>query len=343
MGVNIYSIDRDEVVDSLFLTGKTDYDYALKEFVPLVDRLDIQRKGQSPKFYNRLENDLLNGCIMPPITIAFVGLEIDSTKGIDEIGKAIEKNINDGFILDGLQRMRTIQRASQREDITLDLKRPMFLNILLCDSMDKLLYRMITLNNGQKPMTARHQIEIIASNIYNFDQLSLPIQTEKERATKRVVGAFNKADFIKAYLAFLSQSTNIDNSRIIEEKMDELIADKILQTDIKSKDVEFTEIVDLIEKFTASNLLNKRWFKNINNLIGFCSSVAESYEYIKSYDENLIKVQIDRLEEAFGYFDVSKIKVGTARRNVVSTFFAKFERLKDVEITELVDEFSVIV
>ena len=34
--------------------------------------------------------------------------------------------------------------------------------------MDRLLYRMITLNNGQKPMTARHQIEILASNIFDF-------------------------------------------------------------------------------------------------------------------------------------------------------------------------------
>lgn len=343
MDIKIYTADNDEVVDSLFLTGKTNYQYAVQEFIPLIDRLDIQRKAQNSKFYTRLENDILNGCIMPPITLAFVGLEIESTSDLAQIQKKIADNIGKGFILDGLQRMRTIQRASTRTDITLDLNRPMFLNILLCDSMDKLLYRMITLNNGQKPMSARHQIEIIASNVYDFDNLGVDIQTEKDREKKRIVGAFNKADFIKAYLAFLSQSTNIDNARIIEEKMDELVADKILQTDIKTKSVEFTQVVDLIEKFTNDSNANKRWFKNINNLIGFCSTAAEAYDHIKNLDADSFAEETDRIETAFEYFDVSKIKVGTVRRKIVSHFFGNFEKFRSVDTTELVDEFSVLI
>jgi hypothetical protein len=73
-------------------------------------------------------------------------------------------------------------------------------------------------------MTARHQIEILANNVYDFETLSIKVRTEKERkrATK---GAFKKADIVKAYIAFLSNSTNIDNRKIIEQKMDELVAD----------------------------------------------------------------------------------------------------------------------
>ena len=47
----------------------------------------------------------------------------------------------------------------------------LYANLLICESMDRLLYRMITLNNGQKPMSARHQIEILAGNIFDFDHL----------------------------------------------------------------------------------------------------------------------------------------------------------------------------
>lgn len=50
----------------------------------------------------------------------------------------------------------------------LDMSRILYCNILISDSMDRLLYRMITLNNGQKPMSARHQIEILAGNIFDF-------------------------------------------------------------------------------------------------------------------------------------------------------------------------------
>lgn len=43
---------------------------------------------------------------------------------------------------------------------------------------------------------------------------------------------FRKADVIKAYIAFLGNLVDVDNQKIIEEKMDELIADSVLDTDI---------------------------------------------------------------------------------------------------------------
>lgn len=44
--------------------------------------------------------------------------------------------------------------------------------------------------------------------------------------------AFHKADIIKAYIAFLSGLDNIENQKIIDDKMDELIAEKVLDSDI---------------------------------------------------------------------------------------------------------------
>lgn len=341
MTIKVFSVDRDEVVDSYFITGRTNYQFAIENFISLIDRLEIQRKGQSPKFYQRLENDILNGCVMPPLTLAFVGLKVEEPNSRKSVESLINENINSGFILDGLQRMKTIERASQRTDITIDAHRPVFVNILLCDSMDKLLYRMITLNNGQKPMTARHQIEIIASNLYDFDNLKIDIQTEKERAKKIVTGSFNKADFIKAYLAFLSKSTNIDNTRIIESKMDELIADKILQTDIKEQKIEFSQIVELIEIFTQRDNL-KKWFKNVNNLIGFSSAADYHFSLLKSMKKREFEKLIETYEDAFNYFDVSKIKVGLMRRKTLNYLFKHLDKFIDADDSELIDEFSQI-
>lgn len=96
--------------------------------------------------------------------------------------------------------------------------------------MDNLLYRMVTLNNGQKPMSARHQIEILTSNLFDFQETGERILTEKDSKNLKISVSFNRADFIKGYLAFLSNSTNIRNQKFIEDQMDALIADKILKS-----------------------------------------------------------------------------------------------------------------
>ncbi|RYU85905.1 hypothetical protein EWM62_18895 [Mucilaginibacter terrigena] len=339
MAIKLFTIDQDEVINSEFITGKTNYDYALKHFLPLIDRLEIQRKGQDPKFYGRLESDILKGCIMPPITLAFVGLKVID-KNLSIIQELINSEIENAFILDGLQRLRTLQRAANNKEYTIDMNRPVFVNILLCDSMDKLLYRMITLNNGQKPMTARHQIEIIASNVYDFSNSTITIQTEKHKSKKVIPGAFKQADFIKAYLAFLSKSINIDNAKIIEGKMDELIADKILDTNIKEQAVEFTQVIDLIDRFTITNPYIKKWFQNVNNLIGFSSAISNSFQSIFKLEGIEFDQHIRIFEKAFEYFDVSKIRVGDIRRKTLSYFIRNFEELRDLDDINLVDVLS---
>jgi len=339
MSITLFTLDKDQVINSLFITGKTDYNFALKSFIPLIDRLEIQRQGQNPKFYSRLENDILKGCIMPPITLAFVGLETKSNN-LESIQKLINVNIEDAFILDGLQRLRTLQRAFVRKDEKIDLNRPVFVNILLCDSMDKLLYRMITLNNGQKPMTARHQIEIIASNVYDFSYSNISIETEKRKSKKPIPGAFKQADFIKGYLAFLSKSVNIENSKIIEEKMDELIADKILDINLTEQTIEFTSVVDLIDHFTRNHSHLKKWFQNVNNLIGFCSGVEFSFNIINKFDDELFYQHVQIFEKAFAYFDVSKIRVGDVRKKTVGYFIKHFNEIQGNDEVELIDILS---
>ncbi|MFP5081689.1 hypothetical protein [Pedobacter sp. JCM 36344] len=339
MAIKLFTIDNDEVINSSFITGRTNYDFALKQFLPLIDRLEIQRQGQNPKFYARLENDILKGCIMPPLTIAFVGLEIKNYD-LTKVEETINAEIPNAFILDGLQRMRTLQRASNRKDYSIDMERPVFVNILLCDSMDKLLYRMITLNNGQKPMTARHQIEIIASNVYDFSNSTAVIQTEKHKSKKPIPGAFKQADFIKAYLAFLSKSINIENSKIIEAKMDELIADKILDINIKEQSVEYTQVIDLIDYFTSHNVQLKRWFQNVNNLIGFSAAISNSFESLRNLTYDQFLEHIQTYEQAFEYFDVSKIRVGDIRRKTVNYYINHFKEVGDFDKTDLIDSLS---
>jgi len=339
MSIQVFSIHDDLVINSQFVTAKTTYAYAISNFVPLIDKLDLQRKIQDSKFYKRLEKDLIKGCIMPPLTLAFV-IKDKKFSSCEEAQKYIVENIEDAFVLDGIQRLNTLHRTCDN-DLDLDLERPLFLNFIFCSSMDNLLYRMITLNNGQKPMTARHQIEILASNIYDFNNLPLSVQTEKERKKRVIIGAFRKADIIKAYIAFLSDSINIDNQRIIEEKLDELIAERILNSNITDDDLEFSDIIDDVQRLCEDPELEK-WFKVNNNFIGFAVGVRKSYDQIRTVSGMEFSKTIQIFERAFDGFDVSKVKVGLQRRKLVEYFISNYTRFSEMDENDMLDELSRI-
>ncbi len=341
MSVQLYSIDDDDVINSKFLTGKSTYEFAVNQLYPLINKLDIQRKLQNSNFYKRLREDLLNGCIIPPITLAFVEDKNQVPNNLEDAAIFVEENIERTFILDGIQRINAIYHAYTQPDLinqTLDINHPLFLNIIICKSMDNLLYRMITLNNGQRPMTANHQIEILLGNIYKFDDLSIIIVSEKEKAGKKIEQSFNKADIIKSYLAFLSDSLAIDNRKIIEEKMDELTAMKILKSNITKDGIEFSMIIGLISKFSQSVTI-KKWFDNTNNIIGFSVGIKKSFEQLSLESLNAFEDSIENFEEAFRGLKFSAIKLSKERRSLSKYFIENYERLKKFDALEILDEF----
>jgi len=339
MTIQVFSLDQDLVIKSQFVTAKTTYSFAIENLVPLIDKLDIQRKIQDSKFYRRLEKDLVKGCIMPPLTLAYIVQNIELTT-IKEAEAYINEHIHDAFVLDGIQRLNTLERTIKNSQ-NLDLDRPMFLNIIFCASMDNLMYRMITLNNGQKPMTARHQIEILANNVYDFNDVPLEVQTEKERGKRIIRGSFDRGDIIKAYIAFLSDSINIDNQRIIEEKLDELIADKILDSNITDDNLEFSEILTFVDAMCDNPELHS-WFKVNNNFIGFAVGIRKSFTELKLLKPEEFLKSILIFEKAFSGFDVSKVKLGLQRRKLVAFFIGNFSRFSVMDENEMLDELSTL-
>lgn len=337
MSIEIFDKTFDKVVKSVHCNGKTTYEFAINNVYPQIDKYYAQRKKIDEKFYKKLERDIPLGCIMPPITIALIAnnvSEINSQKK-EDIAALIETQKEQLYILDGIQRLNTLKRAYTEaiKDYTI------YFNLLISDKDDRLLYRMITLNNGQKPMSARHQIEVLAYHIFNFDEITLSVQTEKERSKKVIKGSFNKDDIIKGYISYLSQSVNIDNQKLIESKMDELIAEKIIESDVTQGEYEFKDVISLIERFDNHSYLHA-WFKQSNNLIGFCAGIAKSFNVINGEAEESFQQQIESFENAFGGFEISKIKLGHLRRLSVQHFISKYESLKTLSGTDLFDNIS---
>ena len=95
--------------------GFTDSGYrdAVNELYPAIDRLEIQRDKQNQKFYSRLYDDIKTGCVMPPITIALIDEEISLEEKIntEELRQYVNDKVNEFFVLDGIQRLNTLNRV----------------------------------------------------------------------------------------------------------------------------------------------------------------------------------------------------------------------------------------
>lgn len=337
MSLDFYTLDTDTVIDGYVVMAATNYQFALENFVPLIGRLDIQRDALNTKFYSRLEDDIVRGCVMPPITIALIHSFPVRQRSQNNIEKYITQNIENAFVLDGIQRLNTLRRAALKNGF--DENRSIHVNFVIASSRDRLLYRMITLNNGQKPMSARHQIDVLADSFFDFDGIDIKLVAEKGRGRVRAPESFKKADFVKGYIAYLSGSVNIDNQKIIEEKMDELIASKIIDSDIPTSNVEFMDVIDLVNKFSKSDQL-REWIRVQNNFIGFCVGAKKSAALLKSVTIDKISESIANFENAFSSINVSKVNLGKIRRELVSYFFQNYPSLSKLDEFELLDKIS---
>lgn len=337
MSLQLFSVDNDKVINSFFAACRTTYSYSIENIVPLIQKLDIQRKIQSRKFYSRLAEDIIKGCIMPPLTLAFIENDTSNFRNKDNVffERYINNNINKGFVLDGIQRLTILKEVSTNSNF--DLNAPIFFNVLICPSYDKLLYRMITLNNGQKPMTMRHQIEILLGDLELSGGDNIKILSEREAVGKAARGSFKRSDFIDAYLAFISNTTDIDNKKIIEDKLNELLASRIMDSGASSTTVEFPNVIYLISKFSQEPDIQK-WFKNENNLIGFSVAMRNEdiFNTIQTFNQSEFKETIDFFEAIFKCIDVSKIRVSTYRRRMSYYYFSELNLFiqREMDATE---------
>lgn len=338
----VHSIHDDEVIEGKYLICESNYKVGIETLFSLINKLDLQRNLQKSKLYERLGRDLVKGCIIPPLTLAFLSGNNSIKNNLKSYQQFINVNINSAFVLDGIQRLNTLNRTYQQHGTDLNLKKPLFLNIIICNSKDKLLYRMITLNNGQKPMSARHQIEILADSFLGGQDIPISIQSEKDSTHRINEKTYKKADIVKAYIAYITGLLNYDNQKIIEEKMDELIAEKVLEYNVSADSPEFISVLELINKFTKSAVLYD-WFQVNNNLIGFSVGIRKSFNELKQSSVGKFEEAVKTFNHAFDSIDVSKIKLGRERRRLAQHFIENYSNTKDYTDTDFVNDFMDII
>lgn len=165
-----------------------------------------RRVKNSGTIYSLLKADILEGCLIPPIVLASKLVEVPDIDDIDN-GFIVDKvlsRLEDLTILDGLQRTHSLidlfgdeANVAKLELYTIRIE--LYLNITEVG----ILYRMLTLNAGQTPMSLRHQIEILYSNLADKAIGEINIIRQKDDEPKKSHNDYNYSDLIEGYNSYL--------------------------------------------------------------------------------------------------------------------------------------------
>lgn len=204
------------------------------EFAPgILEKNDYQRRKvkSGGKTYDLLRDDLVQGCVIPPIILAVTNTygaqlnqlvsravaEGDKFSDWEEIHEYVSRAAQDGelLILDGLQRTLTISGILRRNeggftDAEKEHLKGRLIRIEVYVGLSKpgILYRMLTLNTGQTPMSFRHQLEILYNDYVDNTQLpgGLRVVREADEARARGNANYKYSDVVDMFYAFSTGS-----------------------------------------------------------------------------------------------------------------------------------------
>ena len=180
----------DQRINSWNLYVESTFGEYLKFAKKIINNNELQRKRvkTSKTIYSLLKNDLQKGCIMPPLVLALVKTDIIDVENPDQekLLQYINENSKNVLLLDGLQRTYTLIDADtemekkSEEEYQKFLENKLRLEIYVEINKFGILYRMLTLNTGQTPMSARHQLEMLYSDMLNTEFEGVKLVTDKD-------------------------------------------------------------------------------------------------------------------------------------------------------------------
>ena len=265
--MEIMSNINDYRINSLNLYVETTFGEYLQYARDLVKNNDLQRKRvkTSKTVYPLLKTDLLNGCVIPPLVLAIVGYD-DNLKNIsnDGLQDYIKKNRSNVLILDGLQRTHTlidaeneaIRQKNTDKFYNYKLRLEVYVNI----NKFGVLYRMLTLNTGQTPMSARHQMEMLYSDMLDTEIEGVKLVKEvdgaayadkKEFVFKNTIDGFNS--YMNRNELPMDRQEMLENIKMLEYMSEERISSDIFKSFLES----YVKIFDVLCKKTGNLEIDK--------------------------------------------------------------------------------------
>lgn len=279
-----------------------------------------RRVKSSPTLYSLLKEDILRGCVIPPIVLAFGGNGATEIQPGEEVGFILEHG-RDLLILDGLQRTASMLEleaeltAGRDHNSLLRLhEHPLRLEIYVGLNRLGVLYRMLTLNTGQTPMSLRQQVEILFLDYARIPIGGITLIRESDDAAIDALGKYAFKAVIDGFNSYLERNElPIDRYDLLEsvkslEKLSKEDSDVNLFKDfIESYHSFVCKVNDLVGNrvFSAEDLEIRgqpfgvdvrRIFSKEQALAGFGAGVAKlrDFEKVGSFED--IRASISALQ-----------------------------------------------
>ncbi|MGL5256125.1 MAG: hypothetical protein ACRC76_03720 [Proteocatella sp.] len=251
------------------------------------DEFEIQRKRQKHKAYHRMSDDIKNGGLLPTITLAVKPDFVDELLGFIakndtlELGNrlAYPERVN---ILDGLQRTFIIKDLKDA-GVNFPPEQEVLLEFWLEKEVKHLIYRLIVLNAGQKPMSMRHQVELLFTTLREKLEGTIPnlkIYAEREGTRRSRAGKYPLDRMATAYQSFLSKSPEIERENIIARQ---LVEDSVFDFDEDKLGRQFEEFTLYLKLLTD---IDNEAYKIYTELYHSCNDNVEWPNWIAQ--ENVI-------------------------------------------------------
>lgn len=360
--VVVLSIDRDDRLGSYCVTAQCSYASFLDITAEAETSLSIQRAViKGTRAYGTLRADLKRGCVLPPIVLAanctlqqpiaqtFENREFDRLQ--EDLGHIQRTDV---YVIDGLQRTNALrQTLDELEGAERDvfLARRLRIELWVNVSFGAIAYRMLLLNAGQRPMSVKHQVEVLSSKLIDdlsdIPQLDIFRVSDTRRRTQP--GQFSLAKIAQGFQAWLQGQPNLDLRNTV---MEELLADSAVEvlgqaiTGNAGTDNEgdgFHKIMTWIVRLDAALGINRVAFLgNDTVLLGLCAAIGAMEKNSSMAPrvwpalERLLRETETNQEQdivGVGLFDtlrsgtpVSKLNVGVATREMVFNAFKEFIR-----------------
>ena len=244
----------------------------IANFISKNNPLQRKRLKSYSSIYNLLKEDIKIGCMIPPIVLA---LSNDIQENIDinnadngVIISYINRYKDKLIILDGLQRThllididQDLRSENNRDALNKFYEHKLRFEIYLGIEKIGILYRMLTLNTGQSPMSVRHQIEILYSN-YLDESISSEINLLKEADEaidevtphKIKIAEYKFNDVIDGFTSYLLRDeASLDRRDLLEiiKSLENLRQDKENKDLFKDYLITYNEFVKKIRELSG--------------------------------------------------------------------------------------------
>lgn len=342
------------------------FQISIKDYLEIAEKSlesnEFQRKKvkNSNSIYALLKEDLLRGCIIPPIVLAIT----DETTVVNITKDNIKQKIKEVniLILDGLQRTLTLLELvkelkeaellndnNKKEDLNQLYSHKIRIEVYVGLNKLGILYRMLTLNTGQTPMSLRQQIEMLYLSYANqeIDGIKLIKETDKSVSN---LNEYKFNDVVEGFNSYLERNELpiikadiLENIKSLEKLSKEDTKDELFTHFIQTWNsllLRINEICNNCELDDTTDL-KKIFFKNIPQLFkkaqsisGFGAAMGRliDYKLITNFEDinnSLSKLNLSiepndylyELNKRFEWIDNNSKKIGNAQRMFLQYYF----------------------